>query len=201
MDGDVKERDRAGARASMRISRFGQAAIDCFNRTEDGGTEPENGREQKTKKRRGRPPGKAKGRDSSVQAATKAATGGNEGLPKNSGAEDGAVRGRREPTESERNDAKKLFRRIGQRFNENRKKSRAEAYAQYRYDLMENMDVLVMGGAIDLKEITTVITGLEQYTRDGGAGEGKSQSQMLAEWLRIDTKELSASPNPTEPEN
>lgn len=58
---------------------------------------------------------------------------------------------------------------------------------------MENMDVLVMGGAIELKEITAVITNLEQYTRDTDMEGGKSQSQLLAEWLRVDVAEFDSS--------
>jgi hypothetical protein len=55
---------------------------------------------------------------------------------------------------------------------------------------MANLDTLVMSGAIDLKEITTVITNLEAYTRESEHEGGKSQAQMLAEWLKIDVKDL-----------
>jgi len=94
------------------------------------------------------------------------------------------------PTESERADARRLFRAIGKTFNENRKKSRPAAYAQYRHDLMENMDTLIMGGAIDLKEITTVITNLEQLTRETEAESTETPATILGRWLRMDASEL-----------
>ncbi|HUD75843.1 MAG TPA: hypothetical protein VMQ76_12285, partial [Terracidiphilus sp.] len=70
------------------------------------------------------------------------------------------------PTETERADARRLFREIGERFNDNRKKSKTAAYSGYRHDLMANLDMLVMGGALDLKDATTIITNLEQYTKE-----------------------------------
>jgi hypothetical protein len=94
------------------------------------------------------------------------------------------------PTESERADARRLFRAIGKTFNENRKKSRPAAYAQYRHDLMENMDTLIMGGAIDLKEITTVITNLEQLTRETEAESTETPATILGRWLRMDASEF-----------
>lgn len=96
------------------------------------------------------------------------------------------------PTESERADARRLFREIGERFNQNRKKSKASAYAAYRHDLMANLDTLIMGGAIDLKEVTTVITGLEQYTKETEAESTETPATILGKWLRMDAVETSA---------
>lgn len=93
------------------------------------------------------------------------------------------------------NRARNLFREIGARFNENRRKSKATAYERYQHDLMENMDTLVLGGVIELKEITATITNLEQYMRDNTGDQGKSQAQLLAEWLRVPVADI-ASPAP-----
>ena len=94
------------------------------------------------------------------------------------------------PTEAQRADARRLFREIGQRFNENRKKSKTAAYAGYRHDLMDNMDTLIMGGAIDLKEVTTVITGLEQYTKETEAESTETPATILGRWLRMEPGEV-----------
>jgi hypothetical protein len=93
------------------------------------------------------------------------------------------------PTESERSNATRLFRQIGKTFNENRKKSKTAAYAAYRHDLMENLDTLIMGGAIDLKEVTTVITNLEQYTKETEAESTETPATILGRWLRMSVEE------------
>ena len=98
------------------------------------------------------------------------------------------------PTETERQDARRLFREIGQRFNENRKKSKTAAYAGFRHDLMDNLDTLVMGGAIDLKEATTIITNLEQYTRETEQESTETPATILGRWLRMDAAEVAALP-------
>ena len=94
------------------------------------------------------------------------------------------------PTETERADARRLFREIGQRFNENRKKSKTAAYAGFRHDLMDNLDTLVMGGAIDLKEATSIITNLEQYTKETEAESTETPATILGRWLRMDAAEI-----------
>jgi hypothetical protein len=94
------------------------------------------------------------------------------------------------PTENERASATRLFREIGQRFNENRKKSKTAAYAGFRHDLMDNLDTLVMGGAIDLKEATSIITNLEQYTKETEAESTETPATILGRWLRMDAAEI-----------
>jgi hypothetical protein len=94
------------------------------------------------------------------------------------------------PTENERASATRLFREIGQRFNENRKKSKTAAYAGFRHDLMDNLDKLVMGGAIDLKEVTSIITNLEQYTKETEAEATETPATILGRWLRMDAAEV-----------
>jgi hypothetical protein len=90
------------------------------------------------------------------------------------------------PTETERADARRLFREIGERFNDNRKKSKTAAYSGYRHDLMANLDTLVMGGALDLKDVTTIITNLEQYTKETEAESTETPATILGRWLRMD---------------
>jgi hypothetical protein len=94
------------------------------------------------------------------------------------------------PTESERANATRLFRQIGETFNENRKKSKTAAYAGYRHDLMANLDTLVMGGALDLKDATTIITNLEQFTKETEAESTETPATILGRWLRMDASEI-----------
>lgn len=102
------------------------------------------------------------------------------------------------PTETERADARRLFREIGQRFNENRKKSKTAAYAAFRHDLMDNLDNLIMGGALDLKEATTIITNLEQYTKETEAESTETPATILGRWLRMDAVEVGQLEMPAE---
>lgn len=102
------------------------------------------------------------------------------------------------PTEAERQDARCLFREIGERFNVNRKRSKTAAYAAYRHDLMANLDTLIMGGAIDLKEVTTVITNLEQYTKETEAESTETPATILGRWLRMDAAEVAELEVPVE---
>jgi len=94
------------------------------------------------------------------------------------------------PTEAALQDARRLFREIGQRFNINRKQSKTAAYAAYRHALMENMDTLIMGGAIDLNKLTTVITNLEQYTRETEQESTETPATILGRWLRMEPGEV-----------
>jgi hypothetical protein len=94
------------------------------------------------------------------------------------------------PTETERSDARRLFREIGETFNLNRKKSKTAAYAAFRHDLMANLDTLIMGGAIDLKEATAIITNLEQYTKETEAESTETPATILGKWLRMDAAEV-----------
>jgi hypothetical protein len=94
------------------------------------------------------------------------------------------------PTETERSSATRLFREIGETFNKNRKKSKTAAYAAFRHDLMANLDTLIMGGAIDLKEATTIITNLEQYTKETEAESTETPATILGRWLRMDAVEV-----------
>jgi hypothetical protein len=57
---------------------------------------------------------------------------------------------------------------------------------------MDNMDVLIMGGAIDLKEVTSVITGLEQYTKETEAESTETPATILGRWLRMDAAEIAS---------
>jgi hypothetical protein len=54
---------------------------------------------------------------------------------------------------------------------------------------MENLDTLIMGGAIDLKEVTTVITNLEQYTKETEAESTETPATILGRWLRMSVEE------------
>jgi hypothetical protein len=55
---------------------------------------------------------------------------------------------------------------------------------------MDNLDTLVMGGAIDLKEATSIITNLEQYTKETEAESTETPATILGRWLRMDAAEV-----------
>jgi hypothetical protein len=55
---------------------------------------------------------------------------------------------------------------------------------------MANLDTLVMGGALDLKDATTIITNLEQYTKETEAESTETPATVLGRWLRMDASEL-----------
>jgi hypothetical protein len=55
---------------------------------------------------------------------------------------------------------------------------------------MANLDTLVMGGALDLKDATTIITNLEQYTKETEAESTETPATILGRWLRMDASEI-----------
>jgi len=65
---------------------------------------------------------------------------------------------------------------------------------------MDNLDTLVMGGAIDLKEATSIITNLEQYTKETEAESTETPATILGKWLRMDAAEIAGLSVPAEPE-
>jgi hypothetical protein len=133
---------------------------------------------------RGRPPGS--GKKKKQIEAVKLPAGIQKLVPKSDASAPRVI----VPTETERSDARCLFREIGETFNENRKKSKTAAYAAFRHDLMANLDTLIMGGAIDLKEATTIITNLEQYTKETEAESTETPATILGRWLRMDAAEV-----------
>lgn len=57
------------------------------------------------------------------------------------------------------------------------------------------MDTLIMGGAVELKELTTLITNLEQYTKETEAESTETPAAVLGRWLRMapgEVRELEA---------
>jgi len=64
--------------------------------------------------------------------------------------------------------------------------------------LMDNLDTLVMGGAIDLKEATSIITNLEQYTKETEAESTETPATILGRWLRMDASEAAGLSVPVE---
>ena len=55
---------------------------------------------------------------------------------------------------------------------------------------MANLDTLVMGGALDLKDATTIITNLEQFTKETEAESTETPATVLGRWLRMDANEV-----------
>jgi hypothetical protein len=65
---------------------------------------------------------------------------------------------------------------------------------------MANLDTLVMGGALDLKDATTIITNLEQYTKETEAESTETPATILGRWLRMDASEIAGLEVPVEEE-
>jgi hypothetical protein len=63
---------------------------------------------------------------------------------------------------------------------------------------MDNLDTLVMGGAIDLMEATSIITNLEQYTKETEAESTETPATILGRWLRMDAAEMAGLSVPVE---
>ena len=55
---------------------------------------------------------------------------------------------------------------------------------------MANLDTLVMGGALDLKDATTIITNLEQFTKETEAESTETPATILGRWLRMSPEEI-----------
>jgi hypothetical protein len=149
------------------------------------------------KKRRGNAK-QTPGRSASVPISIETAGRSSKKLSSPGSAENGKIRGgiadqRSRASEEDRQHAREMFHEIGATFNRNREKSKASAYEQYQRDLMAHSEELVMGEAISLKELTSIVTDLEQYMRDNTSDQGKSQAQLLAEWLTVPMKEIESS--------
>ncbi len=184
---DVAARRNATIQAAIDRAIGQRTALPADARPDGGGI----------RRRIGRPPGSGKKKEKPVKAVKPAPLPAaiKKLVPKT---DEPKISPKLIPTESERQDARRLFREIGQRFNDNRKKSKTAAYAGFRHDLMDNLDTLVMGGAIDLKEATTIITNLEQYTRETEQESTETPATILGRWLRMDAAEVAGLSVPVE---
>ena len=79
--------------------------------------------------------------------------------------------------------AQEILDQIGKRFSANRQKGKSNAYERYQSDLAENLNYLVTGGVMNLKEISQTIMQLEEY-RKQSSEHGKTPATILAEWLQ-----------------
>ena len=86
-------------------------------------------------------------------------------------------------TTTERATARELLATIGTRFAENRQKSKSKAFEIYQRDLATNSGVLVMGGAVTLKELTVLLMDLEGFVKSSQK-EGETSMTILAQFLR-----------------
>jgi hypothetical protein len=57
-----------------------------------------------------------------------------------------------------------------------------------------------MGGALDLKDATTIITNLEQYTKETEAESTETPATILGRGLRMDASEIAGLEVPVEEE-
>ena len=87
--------------------------------------------------------------------------------------------------------AQTILEQIGKRFARNREKGKSNAYERYQSDLAENLNFLVAGGVMNLKEISQTIMQLEEF-RKQGSEHGKTAATILSEWLNgeVSSEEL-----------
>jgi hypothetical protein len=180
-------------------AKFAAVSYHADNRQISDGRNAKGDEPQNEARRRGRPKKVAIG-DVAVQSPKRTAKSA---YHEQSTADDDSIRGgtadsRSRASEQAVQKAQSVFAAIGERFNQNRKKSKASAYEQYQRDLMENMDTLVLGDVISLKDITATITDLESFMRDNTSDQGKSQAQLLAEWLSLPIEQIDLSSGATE---
>jgi hypothetical protein len=55
---------------------------------------------------------------------------------------------------------------------------------------MDNLDTLIMGEVLSMKDVTSITIELETYMRADVGDQGKSQVQLLADWLNGGETEL-----------
>ena len=90
----------------------------------------------------------------------------------------------------DRQRAREILDEIGAKFAENRKKGKSNAWEEYQRDLALNMNYLVLGGVMNLKEISQTLMQIEEY-RKQTSEHGKTPSTLLAEWLSGGNVDLS----------
>jgi hypothetical protein len=118
--------------------------------------------------KRGRAPGKV-----AARAAPEEKPGG----PAAVGNPQGVV-----ATAEERRHARDLLSQIGKTFANNRKQSKSKAFETYQHDLANNSGILVMGGAVTLKELTVLLMDLEAYMKTS-VKEGETAAVRLQKFL------------------
>ena len=91
------------------------------------------------------------------------------------------------PEDRER--ARTILDQIGLKFSENRKKGKSTAWEEYQRDLAINMNHLIIGGVMNLREITQSLMQIEEY-RKQTSEHGKTPATLLAEWLSGASVEL-----------
>lgn len=77
---------------------------------------------------------------------------------------------------------------IGKEFARNRQANKARAFEIYQQRISENLDYLVVGGVMDLKEATKTIMELEEF-RKQTTERAETPAQALARWLSGDDLE------------
>jgi hypothetical protein len=83
----------------------------------------------------------------------------------------------------DREKATGILQEVGQRFADNRRKGKSNAYEEYQRDLAENAQFLVLGGLASVKELTELFMKIEDF-RKQSSEQGKNPATILGEWLR-----------------
>lgn len=87
----------------------------------------------------------------------------------------------------DRQKARTILAEIGDRFADNRKKGRSNAYETYQEDIARNLNYLIAGGLMSMKEASELFMKLEDFRRQ--STQGRTPVEALAEFLRGDLEE------------
>ena len=82
----------------------------------------------------------------------------------------------------DRKNAQEILKQIGTKFAEVRGRGKSAAWEDYQRLIASNLDTLVLGGAISLKEASQLLMQVEEF-RKGSSENGKTPGMLLADWL------------------
>lgn len=88
----------------------------------------------------------------------------------------------------DRRKASTILAEIGDRFADNRKKGRSNAYETYQEDIARNLNYLIAGGLMSMKEASELFMKLEDFRKQ--SAQGRTPVEALAEFLSGEGKEI-----------
>lgn len=88
----------------------------------------------------------------------------------------------------DREKAREILDDIGRRFAENRRRGKSTAFEEYQQDIANNLNYLVMGGVMNLKESSVLLMQLEDL-RKQTSDNNETVPERLSRWLRGELSE------------
>lgn len=87
---------------------------------------------------------------------------------------------------------KRVLKSIGDSFNRNREKNRDQAYRQLQADLMAHLEILVLSGAMSMKEILSQVREVEDMFKSTDNKRVLTVQEALSDWLNGKDMEAAA---------